>query len=332
VISEVEQMAKTLLEGIVPDDLLIPYMQLLVLEGCPSDEAADLLGSAAHVTALTDSGMAHIRSGGPASRPRLVAVSPELALQGTLATLTRRLVADHERLLDGQRRMAEAQPAPGISAGESMDRLVKIITDREEISSLSRALISAARFEWLTLDNQSVDRPMDELTAVPPLPSFEGRVRCRAIYEIRCAEHPVGVKTIEAAVKAGEQARLLPRIGMKMKIADEAMALLPLTRTGMSGAMLVRSAVVVEALREYFELLWERAIPFGATQPLSPLSEVQKSILSLLAQGMADESISRRLGLGITTIRRHIGAIREELGVDTRFAAGAAAVRRGWIK
>jgi DNA-binding NarL/FixJ family response regulator len=173
---------------------------------------------------------------------------------------------------------------------------------------------------------------MDELSAVPPLPSFEGQVRCRAIYEVRCAEHPVGAKTIEAAVEAGEEARLLPRVGMKMKIADDAIALLPLTPTGMSGAMLIRSAVVVEALREYFELLWERAVPFGAAQPQSPLSDVQRNILALLAQGMTDENITRRLGLGLSTVQRNVTTLREALGARTRFAAGAAAVRRGWIE
>jgi DNA-binding CsgD family transcriptional regulator len=332
--SDVEQKANRLLKGIVSDDLLNPYMQLLTLGDCPSDEAADVLGTREHVKALTDSGMAHIRSGGATRPGRLVPIPPELALHGALANMTRQLLATHERLLDGQRRIAEALPAPDISAGESssMSQLVQIITDPEEIGNLSRALMSTARFDWLTLDNRSIERPLDELSAAPPLPSFEGQVRCRSIYEIQIAEQPVGSKVIEAGVKAGDEARLLPKIGMKMKLADESIALVPLTPTGMSGAMLIRSAVVVGALREYFELLWERAIPFGEAEPQSPLNDVQNTILGLLTQGLSDESIGRRLGLSTNTVRRHITHIREQLGVETRFAAGAAAVRRGWIK
>ncbi|MFI6515735.1 LuxR C-terminal-related transcriptional regulator [Spirillospora sp. NPDC050679] len=327
-----EDMANRLLKGVVSDELLALYTRLLAHGGCPQDEAATLLGGPDHVTALTGSGLAHVTSSGPALPPRLVPVRPDLALQGTLADLTRRLVIEHERLLTGQRRMAETHPSPDTAADGSMDRLVQICTDREEISNLSRALIGTARHDWLTLDNGVVERPMDELTAVPPPPSFAGHVRCRAIYTTGCAEHPVGVQTIRAAVEAGEQARLLPRIGMKMKIADEAIALLPLTPTGLSGALLIRSAVVVGALREYFELLWERAIPFGSARPESPLTDVQANILNLLAQGMPDDNIARHLGLSLTTVRRHISAVREELGVETRFAAGAAAVRRGWIE
>ncbi|MFC9973871.1 LuxR C-terminal-related transcriptional regulator [Spirillospora sp. NPDC127200] len=330
--ASVEDTANRLLKGVISDELLSSYIKLLADNGCSQTEASALLGGHDQVTALTESGLAHITSTGPALPPRLVPVRPDLALQGTLATLTRQLVTEHERLLMGQRRMAETHLSPGLTADGSMDRLVQVITDGEEISNFSRAMISTARHDWMTLDNGAVERPMDELTAVPPPPSFAGHVRCRAIYEIACAEHPVGVETIRAAVKAGEQARLLPRIGMKMKIADEAIALLPLTPTGLSGALLIRSAVVVGALREYFELLWERAIPFGAVRPESPLTEVQMTVLNLLAQGMADESIARRIGIGLTTVRRHVSTIREELGVETRFAAGAAAVRRGWIE
>ena len=36
-------------------------------------------------------------------------------------------------------------------------------------------------------------------------------------------------------------------------------------------------------------------------------------------------------GTSTTTVRRHIAAILRRLGVSSRFAAGAAAQRRGWI-
>jgi DNA-binding CsgD family transcriptional regulator len=330
--AEAELAAKRLLAGIVPDELLDSYCRLLAQGECPPEEAPELLGGHERMEALTDLGMAHVRSSGPALPRRLVPVPPDLALQGALASLARRLVADQERLLDGHRRMLESQCSPTLVDDANVDRLVQIVTDRDEISNLSRALISAARQDWMTVDNGVVERPMDELTVVAPLPSFEGKVRCRGLYETSCAEHPVGAMTIEAAVQAGEQARLLPKIGMKMKLADEAIALLPLTPTGLSGALVIRSSVIVGALREYFEMLWERAIPFGATQPESPLTPVQANILNLLAQGLTDEAIARRLGLAITTVRRHISAIREELGAETRFAAGAAAVRRRWIE
>jgi len=53
--------------------------------------------------------------------------------------------------------------------------------------------------------------------------------------------------------------------------------------------------------------------------------------LELMAEGLQDDVIARRAGLSTTTVRRHIAAIMKRLGVSSRFAAGAAAQRRGWI-
>jgi len=241
------------------------------------------------------------------------------------------LATEQEKLLAGHRRLSEFRQTPADGDGSRLEHLVKIVTDRDEISKLSYSLINAARHDWLTLDNYVLETPVEESTGFAPLPSFGEEVKCRAIYETKCAEHPIGAKTIDAAVQAGEQARLLPRVGMKMKLADEAVALLPLTPTGMTGALLVRSPVIVGALREYFEMLWERAVPVGNSSPEAPVTPTQASILSLLTQGLTDEAIARRMELSTNTVRRNITAIREALGAETRFAAGAAAVRRGWI-
>ncbi|MFI0486779.1 LuxR C-terminal-related transcriptional regulator [Actinomadura sp. 9N215] len=320
-----------LLKGIVDDDVLGSYRELLARGGCPNREAADLLGGPQMVATLTEAGMAYVEPAGLALEPRFVAIPPDLALQSSLAALSRRLVARQERLLEGHRRMADAHPFPGaLEAVEN--RLVRILTNRAEISDVSRALLSTARHHWLTLENFVMERPLEELVAMPPLPTFEGEVKCRCIYQASCAETPVGARIIEIHMNGGEEARIVPRIGMKMKLADEAVALLPLMPTGVSGALLVRSPLIVGALRQYFELLWERAIPIGAVEPESPLSTVQQKILQLLAQDMTDERIARQIGLNANSVRRHIAAIRNELGAVNRLAAGAAAARRGWIK
>jgi DNA-binding NarL/FixJ family response regulator len=55
------------------------------------------------------------------------------------------------------------------------------------------------------------------------------------------------------------------------------------------------------------------------------------AVLELMAQGLHDDAIAHRVGISTTTVRRHITAIIDRLGVRSRFAAGAAAQRRGWI-
>jgi DNA-binding CsgD family transcriptional regulator len=328
--AEDEDAAARLLQGVVSEELLTAYRRLLAQDGCPSTDAADVLGGQETVDALTEAGMAYVMPSGLATSPRLVATAPELALQGALAALTRKLVTVHQRLLDGQRRMTDAHPFPGVVQAEA-DWLVRVLTDRIEVGDTSRSLLSTARRDWLTLENFAMERPLEELAGMPPLPVLGGEVRCRTIYQASCVEHAVGNKIVQMNAEAGEEARVVPKIGMKMKLVDASVALLPLTPTGLPCALLVRSPIIVGALREYFELLWERAVPLGAEEPEMPLTPVQRDILTLLADGLTDASIARRLGSNKTRVERHVTIIRSHLGTATRVATGAAAARRGWI-
>lgn len=67
-----------------------------------------------------------------------------------------------------------------------------------------------------------------------------------------------------------EQTRLRPAVPMKMKLADHTTAMLPLPPTGTAGALVVRAPVIIAALREYFELLWDWATPLKASRPAEP--------------------------------------------------------------
>jgi DNA-binding CsgD family transcriptional regulator len=147
-------------------------------------------------------------------------------------------------------------------------------------------------------------------------------------------DDPAARRIIETCTEAGEQARLLAAVPMKMKLADHTTAMLPLTPTGAAGALVVRAPIIIAALREYFELLWERATPLTASRPAArgdELTPMQMTVLKLMAQGKHDDAIARSAGISTTTVRRHITAIMNRLGVNSRFAAGAAAQRRGWI-
>ena len=119
-----------------------------------------------------------------------------------------------------------------------------------------------------------------------------------------------------------------------MKLADHTTAMLPLTPAGTAGALVVRAPVIIAALRDYFELLWERATPITPSGPAVPgdrLTPAQRTVLELMAEGLHDDAIAHRAGISTTTVRRHITAIMGGLGVSSRFAAGAAAQLRGWI-
>jgi len=324
-----------LFEGLVPAEVIAAYDRLYARDGCPKDQAEALVGNVALVDALTGWGMAHIQPHTPADPAWLRPAAPDLALQGVLAGHQNRLARDQELLLAGHRRLADAQAQFGAGMnGPFPAHLVAVVTDRAQISELSASLVNTARGDWMTLENLHTEMPLTEDFAQPPLPAFGGRVRCRSIYAAEAMEHPVARQIIQTCAKAGEQARLLPQVPMKMKLADQSTAMLPLTPAGTAGALVIRAPLITAALREYFELLWDRATPLKAQRPAVPrdrLSPAQQRVLELMAEGLADDAIARRAEISITTVRRHIAAITKRLNVTSRFAAGAAAQRRGWI-
>lgn len=326
---------RDLFEGLVPAEVIAAYDRLLASDGCPKDRAEELLGDAELVAALTGSGMAHFRPPSPADPAWLRPASPDLALQGVLAGHQNRLARDQELLLDGHRRLADAQAQFGVDMNRPFpEHLVAVVSDRTQISELSASLVNIARKDWMTLDNLHTEMPLTEDFAQPPLPAFGGRVRCRSVYAASAMNDPVARRVIQVCADAGEQARLLPQVPMKMKLADRTTAMLPLTPTGTAGALVIQAPVIISALRDYFELLWERATPLKPGRPSAPadrLTPAQQTVLELMAEGLNDDAIAGRAGLSTTTVRRHVAAIMSRLSVSSRFAAGAAAQRRGWI-
>jgi DNA-binding CsgD family transcriptional regulator len=324
-----------LFDGLVPAEVIEAYDRLLATDGCAKDEAEALVGDPALVQALTERGMAHIQPHTPADPAWLRPATPDLALQGVMAGHQHRLARDQELLLDGSRRLAHAQARFGAGGnGRLPEHLVSVISDRAQISELSASLINSARQDWMTLENLHTDMPLTEDFAQQPLPASAGMVRCRSIYDASAMDDPVARRIIQRCSEAGEQARLLPTVPMKMKLADHTTAMLPLTPAGSVGAVVIRAPVIITALREYFEMLWQRATPLRArrmAQPSDRLTGAQQTVLELMAEGLHDDAIARRAGISTTTVRRHIAAIMERLDVTSRFAAGAAAQRRGWI-
>jgi hypothetical protein len=106
----------------------------------------------------------------------------DLALQGVLAGHQNQLAREQELLLDGHRRLADAQARFGIAMnGRFPEHLVSVASDRDQISELSAALANTARRDWMTLEKLQTDMPVTEDSVRRPLSAYDGRVRCRSI-------------------------------------------------------------------------------------------------------------------------------------------------------
>ncbi|MFE1344964.1 LuxR C-terminal-related transcriptional regulator [Streptomyces sp. NPDC058757] len=81
----------------------------------------------------------------------------------------------------------------------------------------------------------------------------------------------------------------------------------------------VRDAAAVAYMREAYLLDWTRAEPWtpGEQRMTGWLTERQKVILQLLADGQEQEMIARRLDVSPRTVAKHLAAIRAHLGMRT---------------
>lgn len=201
--------------------------------------------------------------------------------------------------------------------------------DRGDIYRLVRSLILGSRGDLLWLRPDQWRGPREEqMTELVREALRDGGRASRAIYPVRAVGDDPDALAARAA--AGEQVRLLPELPTRLLVIGDSHAVLPepLGYADMPLAV-VRQRSVVEAMAQWFELLWERAaVPeVGVAGP----RDLRRFLLQQLAAGEHDEQIARRLGISLRTVRRRVADLMSELGADSRFQAGVEAARRGWI-
>ncbi|MCW2739137.1 helix-turn-helix domain-containing protein [Nocardioides sp.] len=154
--------------------------------------------------------------------------------------------------------------------------------------------------------------------------------RSRAIYPARALTEAPEALAIRA--RMGEQVRVISEVPTRMFIFGAAHAVLP-EPIGFTDEprVHVRQRSVVAALTLWFELLWSRAAPVADLESGHGHPDGRQFLLEQLMAGATDELIARKLGISLRTVRRRVADLMSDLGVDTRFQAGAEAVRRGWL-
>jgi DNA-binding CsgD family transcriptional regulator len=257
-------------------------------------------------------------------------------LQLLLARHQSEIIARQEQIVRGWERLdtvlAAAIENRSITRSE-IDPRAEVITDHMTIARLSVELYQAARTELLGITLGTAEVPISEYNLVTPPDTAAARgARFRMIYDTVFAGDRVGSRIIDASITAGEEARVRADLPLKMLHVDDSVALLALSATGMDGALLIRSPQLLAALRQWFELLWDDPATTAVGEPTAdPLTPAQRQVLRLLSTGMNDEAVARASNASVRTVRRHITAILDILGVKSRFAAGAMAAKKGWI-
>ncbi|KRF20884.1 hypothetical protein ASG90_00170 [Nocardioides sp. Soil797] len=184
---------------------------------------------------------------------------------------------------------------------------------------------SRADLMWLRPDQWTLPQEPDMSRAVRR--ALSRGQRSRAIYPVRVLED--APRSLFDRMDAGEEVRLVPEVPSRMAVVAGVGAVVP-DEWGVDNQrrILLRHAGMTAVLADLFEEIWSRAVvvPGAASGDTH-----RRLMLQQMSRGVRDEQIARTMGLSLRTVRRRVADLMQELDADTRFQAGAEAVRRGWI-
>jgi sugar-specific transcriptional regulator TrmB len=287
----------------------------------------DLAGALGHEPAAVEASLGRLEELGLVSRfpgqpLRVRAARPDVAVD----VLVSRRQEELARAQLAARDLLAEMPAEERHRPEDM---VEVVVGRPAIAARFEQVITSAREELLVFDrppyvadSQRSDRSVTSLLR-------EG-VAVRGIYAPESLELPGALDAAQDAVRAGEQSRVHPDLPMKLAIGDRRLAILPVSAAeAVDAALCIRPSALLDALVQFFELLWDQAMPIVATDGDGGVSDRQ--LAALLASGAKDDVVARHLGASTRTLSRRVAEMMDHLHVRTRFQAGVQAVRRGWI-
>jgi DNA-binding CsgD family transcriptional regulator len=136
-------------------------------------------------------------------------------------------------------------------------------------------------------------------------------------------------------IKAGEQARVLPTVPVKLSLIDDQLALVSLSISEADvnhTLLIVRPSTLFSALVGLFEMCWQSALPILPDgEVASKIEPAEERMLGLLSAGMSDDDIVRTLRVSRRTFFRYLERLQGRAGVTTRFQLGVYAARQGWL-
>ncbi|GEB54972.1 LuxR family transcriptional regulator [Streptomyces gardneri] len=313
----------------IGDDAVRVYLTLLELAPAPLSavgSAAGVGGAAlsAAYGALVDAGLASAAAEGE----DVVAPVPPAA---GLEILGRHRAAelDESRITVGSAFESFRRQRLAVDT----DHLVEVVTG-DAIGLRMRQAWASARRQIRQLDSPPYF-PLPEATE-DALATLARGVTQRVVYSRESLELPGNLESaIEPCVEAGEQARVLPSVPVKLVIIDEAYALVSLSikEADVHNTMLVvQPCGLLSALVALFEQAWQNALPFhGHTARPGGLPPSDRRLLWLLAGGASDDVIARELGVSRRTLFRRIQILMARLGASSRFQMALQAQRHGWL-
>ncbi|RBM04864.1 LuxR family transcriptional regulator [Streptomyces sp. PT12] len=319
------------------------YRLLVAVESATPDDAAGRTGLNADyvervLSALERKGLVSRVGREPlafAASPPDVALLPRLKRQTDALDQARAAMSDLADIYRGARRRRDA------------GQLIEVITGAETLRRHLRQLQGGARHEMLWFCKaQYVAMPSGSNT--DEYRALARGVRYRVLYERAFFEEPGAVANVVRGVRAGEAARAVPQLPLRMAVVDRSLAICPLVSGGPHGSeeevtvAILRGSSLLDALIALFERYWEDGVPLRVsasgevtgTEGVGvdePLTAGDQHLLSLLVAGVSDKAIASQLQLSRRTVQRRVQHLMSLTGAANRMQLAWQAARRGLI-
>jgi DNA-binding CsgD family transcriptional regulator/sugar-specific transcriptional regulator TrmB len=322
--------------GLGPQDERV-YRAVLERPGT-ADEIAARAGADPVEVVGTLRRLADLQLAGPAdaSNGHWVALPADTALARLHEERTTALERERAELERGRARLAEFLLTVPQYGSDTAHHLVEVVDGTERVGARVYQVVETARETIRVLDRPPYvyNAPETGGTLDQERRLLARGVSWRVLYDAATFSPPELSECLAASLEAGEQARVMRDVPVKLCIADDEVAILPLVPgPGQHGrAVVLHTPVMVQPIIALFESLWQRAVPVGGSDGVEDApSADEKVLLMLLAAGMKDGAIARHLRISERTTNRRISELAERLNAHTRFQAGLQAARRGWL-
>ena len=248
-------------------------------------------------------------------------------------------------LVHGQAELERARAAVGQLAEQyrkgvrrrDSTQLVEVVTGAEAIRQQALQLQREARTEmlWFCRTNPIA---MTSTENEEEFRALARGVRYQVVYETAMLEEPGALKGLASGIQAGEQARTVPTVPVRLAIADRQVALCPLgdEADGEPTAALVQGTSLLTALIALFETYWHRATPVQIDGMQidgsgGPLTADEVRLLSLLIGGVSDKSIATQLQVSQRTVQRRVQDLMRRADVRNRMQLSWQVGKLGWL-
>ena len=298
------------------------------LQACTDIERADVLAA---LESLADKGLVNRLQKAPR---RYTPVAPETVLGIQLMDREEELNRARAVVADLSQRYRSVPRQTGV------EELVEIVTGKRRTLQRWLGALRSANSQVRVLE-----RPPFESQSADPYPAevevLSRGVPVKVVYDQSGVRSPIVIARRRAEIAAGEQARMTGEVPLHLLLVDDRLALMPLRqdRPRTDGLLVVYPCALLDGLSALFEKTWNEAIPFtlDASSPPDGSASVfhnatTRTILSLLAAGLSDQAIARRLGCSERTVQRYVQRMMDAVGAKTRFQAALQIGQRNWTE